>query len=91
MNKTDLAKAIAAHADVSQDKAGKAIDAMIQSMTDAFKKGDTVTFVGFGSFKPVKKEARQGRNPRTGETIKIPASKSVRFSVGKGLKDTLNG
>lgn len=52
---------------------------------------DTLTSVGFGSFKPVQKEERQDRNPCTEQTINIPASKSVRFSVGKGLKDTLNG
>lgn len=90
MNKAELIEAIASHADISKVKAGEVVDAFISSIVGALKKGDTVTLVGFGAFKVVKKAARTGRNPKTGEVIKIPARKTPKFTAGKGLKDAVD-
>ncbi|OGS72367.1 MAG: DNA-binding protein HU [Gallionellales bacterium GWA2_60_142] len=90
MNKSDLVDAIAISADISKASAGRALDATVESIKKALKKGDTVSLVGFGTFKVGKRAARTGRNPRTGETIKIKAAKVPKFTAGKGLKDAVN-
>ena len=90
MNKSDLVDAIANSADISKAAAGRALDATVDSIKKALKKGDTVSLVGFGTFKVGKRAARNGRNPRTGETIKIKAAKVPKFTAGKGLKDAVN-
>ena len=74
MNKSDLIDAVAGDADVSKAEAARVVDAVIDSITRALKKGDTVTLVGFGTFQVRERAARSGRNPKTGETIKIGAS-----------------
>jgi DNA-binding protein HU-beta len=90
VNKSDLVDAIAISADISKASAGRALDATVESIKKALKKGDTVSLVGFGTFKVGKRAARTGRNPRTGETIKIKAAKVPKFTAGKGLKDAVN-
>ena len=90
MNKAELIDAIADSADLSKAAAGRALDAAIDTITKALKKGDTVTLVGFGTFSVRKRAARTGRNPRTGEEIKIKASKVPGFKAGKALKDAIN-
>jgi DNA-binding protein HU-beta len=90
MNKAELIESIANAADLSKASAGRALDAAIESITKALKKGDTVTLVGFGTFSVRKRAARMGRNPRTGEEIKIKASKAPGFKPGKALKDAIN-
>ena len=90
MNKSDLVDVIAKSADISKASAGRALDAAVESIKNALKKGDTVSLVGFGTFKVGKRAARTGRNPRTGETIKIKAAKVPKFTAGKGLKDAVN-
>ena len=90
MNKSEFVDAIAEHAELTKADAGRALDAMVASITKALKKGDTVTLVGFGTFSVRKRAARTGRNPRTGEAIKIKASKNPAFKAGKALKDSVN-
>ena len=90
MNKSDLVDAIAKSAELSKAAAGRALDATVDSIKKALKKGDTVSLVGFGTFKVGKRAARNGRNTRTGATIKIKAAKVPKFSAGKGLKDAVN-
>ena len=90
MNKADFIAAVADSAELSKADAGRAVDAMVETVTKALKKGDTVTLVGFGTFSIRKRAARTGRNPRTGETIKIKASKNPAFKAGKALKDAVN-
>ncbi|MEJ2317206.1 MAG: HU family DNA-binding protein [Gammaproteobacteria bacterium] len=90
MNKSELIDAIADAADISKAAAGRALDGMTDAITDALKKGDTVSLVGFGTFSVRERAAREGRNPRTGETIKIKASKNPAFKAGKALKDAVN-
>ncbi|WP_455384583.1 HU family DNA-binding protein [Acidihalobacter prosperus] len=90
MNKSELIDAIAAKADLSKASAGKALDAFVESVTEALKSDDQVVIVGFGSFSVRKREARSGRNPRTGETIEIAASNLPGFKPGKALKDAVN-
>lgn len=90
MNKQDLISAIADAAELTKADAGRAIDAMVEVVKKALKKGDTVSLVGFGTFSVRKRAARTGRNPRTGQTIKIKASKSPAFKAGKALKDAVN-
>ncbi len=90
MNKSDLVDAIAKSAEISKAAAGRALDATVDTIKKALKKGDTVSLVGFGTFKVGKRAARNGRNPRTGATIKIKAAKVPKFSAGKGLKDAVN-
>ncbi|MFQ5470527.1 MAG: HU family DNA-binding protein [Gammaproteobacteria bacterium] len=89
MNKADLIDAVAASADISKAAAGRAVDGMTTAVTKALKKNDTVTLVGFGTFSVRKRAARKGRNPQTGETIKIKAAKLPVFKAGKGLKDAI--
>ena len=90
MNKSELIDAIADSADISKAAAGRALDAAVEAVKKALKKGDMVTLVGFGSFYVGKRAARSGRNPRTGATIKIKAAKVPKFRAGKGLKDAIN-
>lgn len=90
MNKSELIDSIAASADISKAAAGRAVDATIEAVKKAMKKGDMVTLVGFGTFYIGKRAARTGRNPRTGEAIKIKAAKVPKFRAGKGLKDAIN-
>ena len=90
MNKTDLVEAVSNDAELTKAEAARAVDAVINSVTKALKKGDAVTLVGFGTFQVRKRAARTGRNPKTGETIKIKASKNPAFKAGKALKDAVN-
>ena len=90
MNKGDFVGAVSTAAELSKADAGRAIDAMIEVIKKALKKGDSVSLVGFGTFQVRKRAARQGRNPRTGQTIKIKASKIPSFKAGKALKDAVN-
>ncbi|WP_296264070.1 nucleoid-associated protein HU-beta [Pseudomonas sp. MLB6B] len=90
MNKSELIDAIAASADISKATAGKALDAVIESVTGALKQGDDVVLVGFGTFGVKERAARIGRNPQTGAEIKIAAAKVPGFKAGKGLKDAVN-
>ena len=89
MNKNDLIDAISRHADISKAAAGRALDTTVNSIKGSLKKGDIVTLVGFGSFYVGRRTARAGRNPRTGDTIRIPSAKVPRFRAGKALKDEL--
>jgi DNA-binding protein HU-beta len=90
VNKNDLIAHVADTADLSKTDASKAVDAVIDGITSTLKKGSEVRLVGFGTFAVTKREASVGRNPRTGEKIKIPASRQPRFKAGKTLKDALN-
>ena len=90
MNKSELIDAIAESADISKASAGRALDAAVDAVKKALKKGDMVTLVGFGTFYVGKRAARTGRNPRTGGAIKIKAAKVPKFRAGKGLKDAVN-
>ncbi|MDH5299915.1 MAG: HU family DNA-binding protein [Gammaproteobacteria bacterium] len=90
MNKAELVDAIAESADLSKASAARALDAMIDALTGAMKKGDSVSLVGFGTFSVKERAARTGRNPRTGEEIKIAAAKVPGFKPGKTLKDAVN-
>ena len=91
MNRADLVSKVAELASLTKADADKAIDAVIATITAALKAGDDVRLVGFGSFSVSSRAAREGKNPRTGEKIAIPASNSPRFSAGKTLKDAVNG
>ena len=90
MNKSELIEQIAKSASISKAAAGRTLDATTAAITKALKKGDLVTLIGFGSFYVGKREARNGRNPRTGATIKIKAANSPKFRAGKALKDAVN-
>ncbi len=90
MNKQELIDNMAESADISKAAAGRALDAMIDSISGALKKGDSLTLVGFGTFSVRSRAARAGRNPKTGETIQIKASKVPAFKAGKGLKEAVN-
>ncbi len=81
---------VAEAADISKAAAGRAVDAVFDSISGSLKKGDSVTLVGFGTFSVSKRAARSGRNPRTGETIQISASNMPKFKAGKALKDAVN-
>ncbi|MDD3519057.1 MAG: HU family DNA-binding protein [Chromatiales bacterium] len=90
MNKSELIDAVANSADLSKAAAAKAVDAVIDAIAGALKNGEQVSVVGFGTFLVRTREARTGRNPRTGETINIPASNMPSFKAGKALKDAVN-
>ena len=90
MNKNDLVAVVADNAGLSKADAAKAVDAVVDGITDALKAGDDVRLVGFGTFLVSPRAASTGRNPRTGATIQIPASNQPKFKAGKGLKDALN-
>ncbi len=89
MNKADLVEKIAQGAGISKAAAAKALGAFTTTVTKALKKGDKVTLVGFGTFSVVKRKARNGVNPQTGEKIKIKARKVPKFTCGKALKDAI--
>jgi DNA-binding protein HU-beta len=91
MNKSDLIASVAEKAGLSRAQASGAVEAAIESIVTSLKKGDDVRLVGFGTFQVVKRAAGVGRNLRTGETIKIPASKSPKFKAGQVLKNAING
>jgi DNA-binding protein HU-beta len=90
MNKNDVVAAVADRTGMSKAAAAQAVDATFDVITAALKTGDEVKIIGFGSFNVAKRAASQGRNPRTGESIKIAASKTPKFKAGKGLKDAVN-
>lgn len=90
MQKSDLVEKIADEAGISKAAADRALRSLLDSVTRALKKGDRVSLVGFGTFSVSKRGARTGRNPRTGETIRIKASKAPKFAPGKTLKDAVN-
>lgn len=90
MNKADLVEAIAIATDLSKSKTDEVVGAMVATIIKAVSKGDSVQLVGFGTFGSGKRAARTGRNPRTGETIKIAAAKTVKFTAGKAFKDAVN-
>ena len=90
MNKNELVKAIAEKSELSQKDAEKALKAFTDVVADELKKGEKITLVGFGTFEVTERPAREGRNPITGASIKIAASKSPKFKAGKALKDSLN-
>lgn len=90
MNKTELIDAIAAAADLPKASAGRALDAVVDSITAALKDGDSVALVGFGTFNVKERAARTGRNPQTGAEIQIAAATVPSFKAGKALKDAVN-
>ena len=90
MNKADMIEHIAKQAEVSKSAAERAVDAMVVAVKSTLRKGDAVTLAGFGSFYVAKREARLGRNPRTGAEIKINAARVPKFRAGKALKDAIN-
>ena len=91
MTKAELISKIAKSTGASQAMAGKMLDITLSEVSGALKKGDSITFTGFGTFSVSNRAARQGRNPQTGAAMKIAASKVARFKPGKTLKDSLNG
>lgn len=91
MNLNDLKAAVAEKAGISKADAGSAVSAVLDSITEALSKGDKIALVGFGNFEISERAAREGRNPATGETIQIAASKAVKFKAGKALKDSVSG
>ena len=90
MNKTELVAAVAEQAGLSKKDAEKAVNAFTDAVADALVKGDKVQLVGFGTFEVSERAAREGRNPQTGATMKIAASKAPKFKAGKALKDAVN-
>lgn len=90
MNKNEFIDRVADMAGINKAEATRAVDAVFDAITEALRRGDDVRLVGFGTFSAAKRKAREGRNPRTGATIQIPASTQPKFSPGKGLKDSLN-
>jgi DNA-binding protein HU-beta len=90
MNKSEFIGAVADATDLSKADAARAVDAVLETIKKALKKGDAVSLVGFGTFTVRKRAAREGRNPQTGDTIKIKASKNPSFKAGKALKDAVN-
>ncbi len=90
MNKTELVAAIADKTGLTKKDAEEVVNAFTDTVTKALKKGDKVQLVGFGTFEVTKRSARTGRNPQTGETMKIAAAKAPKFKAGKAFKDALN-
>ncbi|MGA1790855.1 MAG: HU family DNA-binding protein [bacterium] len=89
MNKADLVEKMAGEAGISKVAAEKALNAMVNGVKGALKKGENITLIGFGTYSVANRKARVGRNPQTGAELKIPARKVVKFKPGKGLKDIL--
>ncbi len=89
MNKSDLIEAVAEAADISKAAAGRAVDGMTDAIIAALKGGETVSLIGFGTFAVKERAARTGRNPKTGASIEIGASKTPSFKAGKALKDAI--
>ncbi|GAA4014335.1 HU family DNA-binding protein [Actimicrobium antarcticum] len=90
MNKTELIDAIAADCDLPKTVAQRALESILSNVIEAVVKGDSVQLIGFGAFASGSRAERTGRNPRTGEEIKIAAAKTVKFSAGKAFKDAVN-
>ncbi|SHE74349.1 DNA-binding protein HU-alpha [Modicisalibacter ilicicola DSM 19980] len=90
MRKPELAAAIAERADLSKDKASQVLNVILDEITGSVAKGQDVSLIGFGSFTVRERAARTGKNPQTGESLKIPASKTVAFKAGKSLKDAVS-
>ncbi len=90
MNKGEFVSAVADASELSKADAASAVDAMVSVITETLKNGDSITLVGFGTFQVRNRAARQGRNPKTGEAIKIKASNNPAFKAGKALKDAVN-
>jgi DNA-binding protein HU-beta len=90
VNKNELIEAVAEGTGLAKSDAARAVEAVLGAVTEALKRGDTVALSGFGTFLGKVRAARTGRNPRTGESISIPASRVPAFKAGKGLKDALN-
>ena len=90
MSKQQLVEMIAEKAGLTKADASRALEATMESIQEALKKGEKVSLVGFGTFATSKREAREGRNPRTGETVKIAARTAVTFKAGSALKDSVN-
>lgn len=90
MNKSEMIDMVAEAADISKAAAGRAVDAVFDSITGSMKDGKSVTLVGFGTFSVGHRAARSGRNPRTGETIQIAEANTPKFKAGKALKDAVN-
>jgi len=91
MNQTELISAVAERAGLTKTDAGKAVEALVGTITDAIKQGEEVRITGFGTFGISERGERQGRNPQTGEAIRITASRTAKFTAGKAVKDALNG
>jgi DNA-binding protein HU-beta len=91
MNKTQLLDAVAADSGLSKTDTAKALDSLVGTVTKSLKKGDEVVITGFGKFSVIKRAARQGVNPRTGERVRIKASKAPKFTAGAGLKQAVSG
>ena len=91
MNKSEFVSAVAAKTGMTQADAGRAVDAVLATVTETLAKGEDVRFTGFGNFEVVQQGARMGRNPRTGEEIAIPASKAPKFRAGASLKAAVDG
>jgi DNA-binding protein HU-beta len=90
MNKAELVQAVADATDMNKAEAGRALDAVVEAITNALKRNDTVSLVGFGTFGVKERPERQGRNPQTGDSITIKAAKMPAFKPGKALKDAVN-
>ncbi|MCK5716941.1 MAG: HU family DNA-binding protein [Thiomargarita sp.] len=90
MNKSELIQSVADSADIPKTTAGKAVDAILESIKEALGEGNTVTLIGFGTFAVRERAARVGRNPRTGERLDIKAANVPVFKAGKALKDAVN-
>lgn len=90
MNKAELVAAIAERTELSKKESEKALKAFIDVVTEELKKGEKIQLVGFGTFEVAERAAREGRNPQTGKTMKIAASKAPKFKAGKALKDEIN-
>ncbi|MBD3792689.1 MAG: HU family DNA-binding protein [Campylobacterales bacterium] len=89
MKKAEFIDAVAKKAGLSKKDANEALNAILETITDALKEGKTVNFIGFGSFTTVERSAREARVPLTGKSVQIPARKAVKFKVGKSLKDSI--
>ena len=89
MNKKDMVKAIAEKLGTSQKEAGQALDAVTEVITEGLARGEKISLIGFGTFEVAERAARTGRNPQTGETMEIQASKAPKFKAGKALKDAV--
>ena len=90
MKKEELVAFVSESADITKKSAGEAINAVLEGIAGALEKGDPISLIGFGSFKVVKRAAREGRNPSTGEKMQIPASKGIKFTPGTALKKRVN-
>jgi DNA-binding protein HU-beta len=90
MNKTELIERLAATCGLSRNETAAVLDGLLETITEALRRGEDVTLTGFGTFTVKQRAARMGRNPRTGESVAIAASRSPGFKAGKSLKDALN-